>query len=288
MNNTTIIAAGVLAAGLCAQGAFAQPLRVEAVQYPAWLDRGGRSVPLSPGIELQAADELRTGSNARVQLRLPEGSTVKLGENAQFKVEKAERRGLFRAALTVLAGAFRFTTDALAKSQRRDVTIRVRNVTAGIRGTDLWGKSTEERDLVCLIEGRISVASESRPAVTLDQPLDFYQRPRGGEPEVAKVSQQQLDIWRLETEISGTGAAARADGEWRVVAFTSTRRDEALTVARRLRAAGYPAEVVRADSRFAVQVSGLVGEGEARALAGNLRAIPGVLEPVVLQRAGAA
>ena len=25
------------------------------------------------------------------------------------------------------------------------------NVTAGIRGTDLWGKSTDQRDLVCLL-----------------------------------------------------------------------------------------------------------------------------------------
>jgi hypothetical protein len=273
-------------AAAAASSALAQAVKVEAVQYPAWLERGGHSVPLSPGVDLQADDQLRTGQNARVQLKLAEGSTVKLGENAKFKVEQVQNRGIFRAALTVLAGAFRFTTDALAKSRKRDVTIKVSSVTAGIRGTDLWGKSTGERDLVCLIEGRISVASENRETVTLDQPLDFYQRPRGGEPQVAKIDQRQLDVWSQETEISRDGAAARMGGGWRVVAMTTDSRDEALAMNRRLRASGYPSEVISPAGRFAVQVAGLAGESEARALAGNLKTVPGVREPVVLEGTG--
>jgi hypothetical protein len=276
----------VSCAFLGANPAFAQAVKVEAVQYPAWLDRGGNSVPLSPGIELQANDQLRTGQNARVQLKMAEGSTVKLGENAKFKVEQVQNRGIFRAALTVLAGAFRFTTEAIAKSRKRDVTIKVSSVTAGIRGTDLWGKSTDERDLVCLIEGKISVASENRDSVTLDQPLDFYQRPRGGEPQVAKIDAKQLERWAQETEISKDGAAARAGGGWRVVALTTDSRDEALAMNRRLRASGYPAEMISPAGRFAVQVAGLAGESEARALAGNLRNVPGVREPVVAEGAG--
>jgi hypothetical protein len=266
--------------------ACAQAVVVEAVQYPAWLERGGHSVPLTPGTALQANDQLRTGPNARAQLKLAEGSTVKLGENAQFKVERVQNRNVFSAALTVLTGAFRFTTEAIAKARKRDITVKVSSVTAGIRGTDLWGKSTSERDLVCLIEGKISVASDNREAVTLDQPLDFYQRPRNGEPQVAKIDPKQLEIWALETEMSKDGAGARSGGAWRVVAMTSAARDEALAANRRLRAAGYPAEVVAADGRFAVQVTGLAGESEARALAGNLRSVPGVTQPVVLEGAG--
>ncbi|HEY2628072.1 MAG TPA: FecR domain-containing protein, partial [Usitatibacter sp.] len=112
-------------------GARAENATVEAVQYPAWLDRGGNTVPLTPGTPLQADDKLRTGGNARVQVKMGEGSTVKLGENAQFVVERIENRGVFRAALGVLTGAFRFTTNALRKSQQRDISIKVRGVTAG-------------------------------------------------------------------------------------------------------------------------------------------------------------
>src|SRR6187399_1932413 len=115
----------------------AAPAVVEAVQYPAWLERDGRSVPLTPGTALQANDQLRTGNNARVQIKLGEGSTVKLGEKAKFQIERIEARGIFKATLNVLTGAFRFTTDALKKKIERDVSIKAKNVTAGVRGTDL-------------------------------------------------------------------------------------------------------------------------------------------------------
>ncbi|HEX7605221.1 MAG TPA: FecR domain-containing protein, partial [Usitatibacter sp.] len=181
----TIAISLALASFLAATAAVCAPSAVvEAVQYPAWLERGGNAVPLAPGTQLQAQDRLRTGGNARVQLKLPEGSAVKLGENAQFVFEKVEERGIFRATLSVLSGAFRFTTDVLRKGQKRDIAIKVQNVTAGIRGTDLWGKSTGERDWVVLLEGKISVGSEGNPTVALDKPLDLYQKPRDGAPEV--------------------------------------------------------------------------------------------------------
>ncbi|MGZ5080066.1 MAG: FecR family protein [Usitatibacter sp.] len=262
-------------------GALAQPAVVEAVQYPAWLERGGNSVPLSPGIRLQANDRLRTGGNARVQLKMAEGSAVKLGENAQFVIERAEERGIFRASLNVLAGAFRFTTDALRKSQGRDVTIKVKNVTAGIRGTDLWGKSTDARDLVCLLEGKITVGAQGHPTVTLDQPLDFYQKARDGEPQVAKVDQKQIDEWRRETEISADGPAGRLGGAWRVVAAVVTSRDQALEVNRTLRANGYPSEITTRDGNIAVHIPGLAGESQARALMANLRGVKGAEMPTV-------
>lgn len=265
-----------------AAGAHAQSASVEAVQYPAWLDRGELSVPLMPGTELQSKDRVRTGGNARVLLRLAEGSTVKLGENARFEIERVERKGTFRAALQVLAGAFRFTTDALAKRQHRDVTIKVQNVTAGIRGTDVWGKAFGDRDLVCLLEGSVQVKSEGHPEVTLDKPLDFYQQPRGGEPQVARVDQKQVDIWAHETEIEPGAGAGRVGGKWRVVASRYEKRDSALALVRDLRARGYPARV-RDESAtiFAAEIPGIAGEEEARALMANLRGIPGVNIPSI-------
>src|SRR5258706_258300 len=101
--------------------AHAEPAVVESVQYPAWLERGGNAVPLAPGTQLQAQDRLRTGTDARVQLRLGEGSTVKLGENARFVIETADDRGIFRAALAGLDGAVPFTPDPVGKAKRRDV-----------------------------------------------------------------------------------------------------------------------------------------------------------------------
>ena len=279
---TIVLSLALTALLAAAHGACAQPAIVEAVQYPAWLERGGNAVPLAPGTALQAQDRLRTGGNARVLLKLPEGSAVKLGENAQFVFEKAEERGIFRATLSVLTGAFRFTTDVLRKGQKRDIAIKVQNVTAGIRGTDLWGKSTGERDLVCLLEGKISVGAAGHPQVTLDQRLDFYVKPRDGEPTVAKVDEKQIVEWSQETEIAKNAPAARVGGKWAVRADTLRSRDGALALNRLLRASGYPSEVTPREGQFTVQITGLAGEDEARALMANLRGVKGVEVPILV------
>jgi hypothetical protein len=93
-------------------------------------------------------------------VKLSEGSLVKLGENAHLELKELEPSdSLFKAALGVLQGAFRFTTAAVAKNRRRDISISVATVTAGIRGTDLWGKSSPDKQIVCLIEGKVEVGA---------------------------------------------------------------------------------------------------------------------------------
>jgi hypothetical protein len=251
------------------------------VQYPAWLDRGGYSVPLTPGTPLRESDTLRTGTNARVLLELSEGSTVKLGENARFTVEKVESRGIFRSVMHVAYGAFRFTTSALGIGRKRQIDIRVRTVTAGIRGTDVWGKSTDARDLVCLLDGKISVRADEREPVTLDRPRDFYQRARGGEPRLGRVDEEQVRIWSKETEIDGAGPSARMGGKWRVIASKFYNRNDALALSRELRSRGYPAEVVAAGDVQRVEIPGLTDEAAARAVMANIRDVRGVAIPSI-------
>ena len=53
---------------------------------------------------------------------------------------------------------------------------------------------------------------------------------------------------------------------------------------RRVRAAGYPSEVAAKEGAFLVQVTGLAGENEARALMANLRSIAGIEMPVIQPR----
>lgn len=158
---------------------------VDAVQAPAWLEREGRSEPLAAGMEVRSRDRIRTGGESRVYLRLADGSTVKVGEGAVLNLERLgpKERGFFAAALDVAKGAFRFTTDKLARPVRRDVTIRVATVTAGIRGTDIWGRTEPERDFVCLLEGSISVSHKGGDAREMSEPMTFYLAPRNLPPQ---------------------------------------------------------------------------------------------------------
>jgi hypothetical protein len=286
---------GVLFAALiaCAAAplAAAPAAVVEGVQMPAWAERavagGIRRIPLAPGMELRGGDEVKTGAGARVYLKLAEGSLIKLGENASLRILELapDRGGIFRAALQVLEGAFRFTTDALARERRRDVSIRVATVTAGIRGTDLWGKSMAERQIVCLIEGRIEVGAEGEAPVTMDQPRQFYQRDKGQTAPVGFVEPAQLVRWAGETEIADGQGAARQGGKWRVTLASAATQAEALDVYGQLRTAGYAAEIHPAKAGekrvYQVRISRLPTQADAEALAAQLRGMHGVGEPRV-------
>ncbi|MDH4323869.1 MAG: FecR domain-containing protein [Betaproteobacteria bacterium] len=291
MNRVLAILGAALLALAAAPLEAAPAALVEGVQMPAWVERAGigaaRRLPLAPGMELRGGDELRTGAGARVYVKLAEGSLIKLGENASLRILDLapDRGGFFKAALNVLEGAFRFTTDLLAKQRRRDVSIRVASVTAGIRGTDLWGKSAPQKQVVCLIDGKIEVGAEGEAPVVMDQPRQFYQRVKGETQPVGFVDPTQLAQWARETEIEDGRGAARSGGRWKVTLARAATQGAALEVYDRLRDAGYAAEIlpVKADAGhdYLVRISRLSTRADAEALAEQLRATAGVQEPKV-------
>ena len=272
-----ICALAFLLATVFVPSAMAAAGAVEAVQMPAWLDRAGLTVPVSPGVALQAGDTLRTGTGARLLLKLEEGSLVKLGENARFVIEKVQPKGgVFEAAFNVVNGAFRFTTQTLAKSTRRDVKIRVgQNATIGIRGTDLWGRGRDDKDIVCLIEGKIEITGNDNKLLTLDQPLQFFQSTRSAPPEpLTSLPPPQLEVFAAETEIEfGKGSSAK--GNRKVIVSGFATRDEARQAARGLRTNGYPAEITPDNT---VMIDKMESELSARQLGAQLKAGSGFKE----------
>ena len=280
-----VLGAAIAAA---ARPALAQAAAVvESVQMPAWVEREGRRAPLAVGMELKGGDAVNTGAGSRALVKLSEGSSVKLGENAGLQITQInpQREGIFQAALRVVQGAFRFTTDALAKNRRRDVSIAVATVTAGIRGTDLWGKSAPDRQIVCLIEGKIEVGAEGEKPVVMDQARQFYRREKGQTQPVGFVASEQLVEWAKETDIEAGKGAARRGGKWKVTLASTDTQEAALAVYDRVRDNGYAAEIrpakVGEQRLYHVRIANLPSKEEAEALAAKLRGQHGVTDPKV-------
>lgn len=200
--------------------AWADGIKVNKLQLPAWvINSKGLQKPLVAGQALGAGDTILTGAGGRVELLVEEGSTIKLGESARFKVANIvpakKNEGVFSSALEVIKGAFRFTTASSAKATPRRVDIKVATLTAGIRGTDLWGKANDERDLVCLLEGKIEVNYAS-DKVTLDQERQFYAVNRNGTTEPISIVPEEkvLKEWAPQTDLVADQAVQVADGKW--------------------------------------------------------------------------
>ena len=244
-----------------------------------------------PGQELRNRDRIVTGADARVLLRLSEGSAVKLGENASLRMDALGVRegSVFTAALDVARGAFRYTTGVFNRFQsKRAVNVRIATVTAGIRGTDLWGSSDAERDLICLIEGRITVTHPQAEPVAMSEPLSFYVAPKGAAPQpVASVDPAQLAIWAAQTELRPEGVTFRKGGRWVLQVGVEDSESGALALYDRVRAAGYPVRIrpqAVGDGmyRYALQVPQITSAAGAEALAVKLRLELGLEAPRVV------
>jgi hypothetical protein len=261
---------------------------VDGVQMPAWRERDGARAPLVPGMELRAGDRIISGKDARVLVKLSEGSVVRLGENGTLQLaEMRPTRELFRAALQVLEGAFRFTTDLAAKARKREVNVRVEQVTIGIRGTDFWGRARAGRQIVCLIDGAIQVAAPGAQALTMDQPRQFYQRENGRAQPVGFVEAAQLEQWSREVEIEAGKGALRSGGRFSVQLVQGDTREALAQVQEQLAAAGYAAQVApsedAAKAPYVVRIGHLPSREEARALGARLKGQFGITDPEVSQ-----
>lgn len=259
----------------------AAPATVEAVQAPAWRDREGVTVPLAVGMELKSGDVLRTGSGARAYLMLAEGSRVKLGEAVQFTFYSTSLRPekSFRGALDIVAGAFRFTTAKLKKALPREVAIRVGTATIGIRGTDLWGKTDRDGDLVALLEGRIEIARAGQ-TTELAQPMTYFVAPTGKAAEVKALDPETFVMLTRQTEIMAGDGAARARGKWHVLAGTAASEEAALELYDRMREAGFAARIrpraAEGGWSYELRLVGYSDAAEAEVAAARLQAATGL------------
>ena len=270
---------------------------VESLVAPAWVHRDGRRQPLVAGQPLAAGEMVQTGVAARVRLSLPDGSLVRLGQQARFFVAESELRTRparsLRATLRVVAGAFRFSTSAVSRLRAtRDVTIRLPTLAAGIRGTDVWGRSSPDRDFVVLIEGRVSVRRDGSGEVVLDQPLSLLENVPGQPPAPpSKVDPDTLGRYAAETEIAPGEGAQAPGGRWQVVASAGNSERGALDDWDRLRAGGFNATIEPSGRRggpivYRVRVAGIATREDAQAVAAALAGSLGFHKATVAPWAG--
>jgi hypothetical protein len=104
-------------------------------------DAGRRA--LAANSDVFAGDRITTGDNARLEVRLHDGSVVTLGQRTVFSVREYrynEGEARVHTVLELIDGAFRSVTGGVFKSQPQN-TFEVRTSVAviGARGTDFWG-----------------------------------------------------------------------------------------------------------------------------------------------------
>lgn len=245
---------------------------VKGLQMPAWVERDSARIALKPGMRLQSGDQVNTGEDSRLVLGMSEGSDVKLGENATLTLKGQNNTpdGFdFSGVLSILKGAFRFTTSAIGERRTRNVDINIGAITAGIRGTDVWGKSYGDKDLFALISGKVEVTSLGVSAFAMRDPATAYIVPTGGEPQpLVTVPSEALGIYAEETELQkGQGVLLAGEGKYSVVLMSFRDNTKAQRALAQLNNAGYAGDVepgyVDGQTWYRVQIPGFVSYTDA-------------------------
>ena len=124
---------------------------------------------LDAGDAVYFRDLLATGDEARLQVLLGDGSTLRLGANARLLVDEfvyPPERGLSRLRLQVPAGAFQFRGGRVEEAPRSSVEIRTPAATLGIRGTLVWGGTLDDGDYgVLVLAGEVEVRNAAGAVV---------------------------------------------------------------------------------------------------------------------------
>jgi hypothetical protein len=265
---------------------------VDAIQMPAWYDRDGKTYPLKPGIKLYSGDVIRTGKNSRALLRMNEGSTVKLGEDATLSlntlIPPKHEEGVFAALMRVTRGAFRFTTTEIGNLRKRNVDVKIGHVTVGIRGTDIWGRSKTDEDLFCLIEGNVTVQREGEAEFTMQDPLKYIVAEKDKPTSaVMPVDMNELGGWAAETETQQGQGILTSSGKWAVNMMSVQNTDAANNLQQVLSAAGFAAEIqevqINDQSWLRIRIEGFVTRQDASSFANTINNQYGIQQPWVVR-----
>ena len=206
-------------------------IRVDALNYPAWLVRDYQTLPLTAGSKLQSDDLIRTGQGGRVRLQLADGSVMKIGESSRLFIAKP-------TSLQVLRGVFRITsrpTDSAIGDPGLEISIGAIGATTA--GADFWGRASLAQDAVCLIDGALRA-----DRVEMQQALSCYVKPADQPPlPVDLIDMRQHQLWMAETELKPGAGIAAVGGAWQLVLIALTDENRAEQVLAGYREKGFPA-----------------------------------------------
>jgi hypothetical protein len=262
------------------------PTVVEAVQLPAWVERHGQRRPAQPGIALRGNDKALTASGARMLLRLPDQSQIKLGEATELVIEGMDvsRPGVGRpqtinSELRLVTGVFRYATDVGSKlaGHQRQLNLKLATATVGIRGTDFWSMTDADHDAVCVFDGQVAVLRDARPEINLGKPGAFWVV-FTGQPEkpAGQATPDQLAKFIGQADLTPGSGVLVQGGRWRAVLGLMPTAARAAELRGRLATAGYPAEVLAKDGRYEVRINQFATEQDARTVVQRLAAQGGM------------
>lgn len=146
----------LIAALLCAPAAFGQTMRVSLAEGEVSVAPadGGAARAAPVGTSLAQGDTVETGDSGRVEIEVPGGSIIRLGERTRLQLSLAQPARAFNARLFL--GNLWTRVHKLVAGE--SFTIETENGVAGVRGTEFRIEAAQgQPDVLRVYEGAVQV-----------------------------------------------------------------------------------------------------------------------------------
>ncbi len=138
--------------------AAGEVMRISGENIAQALAADGSQRKLAYGDAVYSGDTISTGKDTSLVVKFADGSRFALGSLTVFKLDKFSygdkaEEGVFHSSF--IKGAFRFVSGLIAKSQGRDMKVKIIVATMGVRGTHVEGEVSDRQ----MVDGKMVDAS---------------------------------------------------------------------------------------------------------------------------------
>ena len=156
--------------------------RVTAVRGNVQITRGIALYKAHIGLELEEKDIFFTDKHASMQITFKDKTVLTLGKDTVFKVDEylykeGDRKS--KAKFQFRKGFFKSITGRIGKISPDKFKIKTKNSTIGIRGTEILGNSTNDKEDIVCTNGEIAVETGDKVVVAKkDEKIEVALDPR--------------------------------------------------------------------------------------------------------------
>ncbi|HUR40804.1 MAG TPA: SPOR domain-containing protein [Verrucomicrobiae bacterium] len=220
--------------------------KVETVQLPAWVERGGVKAAMKAGWALYTGDRVVTGPEGRLVLSTVGEGRIQVAGGSLIAMTPAYEStgGPEPALLTLQRGAISMTAP-MVRSGTSGLPVQIGSgITADILGGNVFAKADADEDVLALVDGVVQVSGPKLNPGTMKKADTFLRVPRIGRPTpVSEAGGGRLARWLSGTELLRNKPQLDASGTWDVSLNSGYNVKILETMACQIQARGYPSEI---------------------------------------------
>ncbi len=217
--------------------------KVDKLQLPAWVERGGVKASIKAGWAIYAGDRVFTGETGRISLTVVGDARLKLGGSADVSFTDVRGSADESSLLKVNRGAFHFTAPVIGRPEGTLLMLG-KGTGVSVLGGQVWGRSDPEQDLLVLLDGSADITSAKGKPVRMNKPETVVVAPRNGKLQpVIPVARERLAQWLGQTQPVAGQPSLVANGLWDVSLGSGYNLKELEEQACRVQSRGFPAEI---------------------------------------------